>query len=415
MAKRVIDVAIIGGGCAGLFTALKLRHEGLSCLVYDSKPFSGFSSTRNQGWLQSGAFYCGQGDTDVAQDCARGFAHLVDFCNQHCPEAVRDETECYLLFRTAADREQTIEARPGSIAIDKIDIRDVIAKEPILKDTPFEAAARISDRPFDTNAVLTAVATLAHEKGAQFHYVGEFGSLQIRRQDDCWLISCDSAKVHSHAVVLSCGPLSKTLLGQVGSNFGDRIEITKVPVYGLHAQIASSMLVTNVELAPNLVPYNIRGQHGVTVCINKADELTASHNDFKHPNNHDKVFADRVSWWFPGVSSIVGRGVPCKTYICQKINIAGDRKRRHFIENHGSTEKEELWNLLTFYPGKFTVSPLAAEECVKVIKGQRSPVRTTVDQTEYAGPVTVANQRFLRAPAHKLHASSGILELSEGP
>ena len=56
-------MAIMGSGAAGLWLAHELTRRGYSVAVLDRQPFCGFASTRNQGWLQSGALYAAYGST----------------------------------------------------------------------------------------------------------------------------------------------------------------------------------------------------------------------------------------------------------------------------------------------------------------------------------------------------------------
>ena len=51
------DVVIVGAGAAGLWTANSLVAAGARVLVVHAPHVEGYSSTRNQGWLHSGALY----------------------------------------------------------------------------------------------------------------------------------------------------------------------------------------------------------------------------------------------------------------------------------------------------------------------------------------------------------------------
>src|SRR5262245_18370680 len=94
-----VDFTIIGGGCAGLFTAREIVKRDYSCAVFDRSPYSQFSSTRNQGWLQSGALYAIVKQFDVAEECAAACRIIKELY----PEAIRDEVHAYFLFDEETD------------------------------------------------------------------------------------------------------------------------------------------------------------------------------------------------------------------------------------------------------------------------------------------------------------------------
>lgn len=107
---RKVETIILGGGCAGLWLAYELSARGLSCVVIDGEHgpgdgFAGYASTRNQGWLQSGALYVALGQLDTALECMRGYEINREFA----PEAVQDDFLSYLLFATEAEQLDVVE------------------------------------------------------------------------------------------------------------------------------------------------------------------------------------------------------------------------------------------------------------------------------------------------------------------
>src|ERR1700720_4413859 len=90
-------VVVIGGGCAGWFAADELTHRGIHCIVIDTNPPAAFASTRNQGWLQSGAFYAAmQDDIATARFRREGF-HLI---RSRYPNVIRNDIPGYFLLRS---------------------------------------------------------------------------------------------------------------------------------------------------------------------------------------------------------------------------------------------------------------------------------------------------------------------------
>lgn len=407
-----VDVAIVGGGCAGLFTALELSKSGFACAVIDRSPLASYSSTRNQGWLQSGALYAALGQNEVAKDCAKGFETL----SATYPEAIDKKTRCYFLFRTKDELGNAIAACDGLeiFAIER-KLSWLTSQEPILVGTPFVGALEVEDRPFNTNAVLTRVATEAVSLGTKCCSVSDLSEIQLNRTDGSWMVAFNEISLRAQIILLAAGAYIKRQLQQFGSSRAKDLVVQKIPVYCLHGPVTSSMLVSPLARdAPNLVPFSVGGKRGATICLTKADVMAASSADFELPPSAYDQFVDFLEFWFPGIveHAEVQLSMKCHAYVCQKIHLEGDASRRHFIIDHNLSDGDRLKNLFTFYPGKFTASPLAAEDCAKIIGGLLSGRPPCVGQNQGANPVEVAKQRFLGEATHRLRAPAGDLELT---
>ena len=77
-----IDVAVIGGGVAGLASALALAERGASVCVIEkeSRPGRGMS-THNSGVIHAGIYY--PPGSLKANLCLEGRQRLYDFCQRH--------------------------------------------------------------------------------------------------------------------------------------------------------------------------------------------------------------------------------------------------------------------------------------------------------------------------------------------
>src|SRR5262245_6235550 len=81
-------VVIVGGGIAGLAAAVRLAQAGLAVTLLESSRLGGAASTRNQGWLRSGALFAPQ-STDYARLCRNSLDQTLQFC----PDCVEPQTE----------------------------------------------------------------------------------------------------------------------------------------------------------------------------------------------------------------------------------------------------------------------------------------------------------------------------------
>lgn len=96
------EIAVIGGGAAGLMTTKKLAELGYDVALFDKSPtFGSGPSTRNEGWLHRGTVHSGvikepERAKQIAQRVMYGYEQIMSFA----PEAVEDLTSTtYALFK----------------------------------------------------------------------------------------------------------------------------------------------------------------------------------------------------------------------------------------------------------------------------------------------------------------------------
>jgi glycine/D-amino acid oxidase-like deaminating enzyme len=84
------QVIIVGGGIAGVGVAAWLAQSGIPVILLESGELGGRASTRNQGWLHSGAFFAVD-DLRLARLCWRSMQQTLDFCPRCVEPLSRNE------------------------------------------------------------------------------------------------------------------------------------------------------------------------------------------------------------------------------------------------------------------------------------------------------------------------------------
>jgi glycine/D-amino acid oxidase-like deaminating enzyme len=402
------DVIIVGAGCAGLFSALELSNRHFRCLVLDTFPVAGFASTRNQGWLQSGALYAGGNQADVAEACRRG----TEFLRAHFSAAVRDEYGGYFFFDTEAESHRF----ERLCATAKIDVQQVAPavierEEPIVRETSFRYAIRVTDRPFDTHFVLSEVAKRALDRGVEIKGTDKLKLIRLKRTSAHWRVALDGGVLSCRAVVLTGGAYISRFLKTLRSSVTSKLLTKRIAVLSLDRQISKSLLIGPLNKgAPNIVPYSIKGQVGVTICLNKNDVPTKNAHDFSVPGHEIDDFADALSSFFPRSREAMD-GASAHFYSCQKVEETGQTdSRNHILVDHSKADPGILGGLFSFYPGKFTAAPIVARDCADAIETQWTTSRRAREGSGGTGvEVEVARQKFLERGSFTAKVQNGQL------
>ena len=82
-AERIV---VVGGGFAGLASATQLAQAGFPVTLIEASQLGYAASTKNQGWLHSGASFA-QADPKLAGRCYRSMERTLKFC----PESIEPD------------------------------------------------------------------------------------------------------------------------------------------------------------------------------------------------------------------------------------------------------------------------------------------------------------------------------------
>jgi hypothetical protein len=411
------SVAVIGGGCAGWFAADELTRRGIRCVVIDTDPPAAFASTRNQGWLQSGALYGAmEDDIPTARFCREGF-HLI---RSRYPNVIRTGIPGYFLLRHEEELHLVVKhCRDQAIAARPVSIRDVKRREPILGSSRLAYAVEVSDIPFDSSRLLQEIATQACGRGTLFRPVSSLEAVKPIWDGKNWHVFLASDdEIECRAIVLACGIYIPDMLERVVPGQTCAFKRTKNPVLVLRGEVASSILITLRELqGPHLVPFNGTSGNGASICLYRTEEDIADYRDYTLPLHCLERYAESLMNFYPGLMTMLSQGVPIQAhfYVCQKLYLADDFEKNPSSRRPAclaySPQPGALQTLFAFYPGKFTSAPIAARECIDEL--ERCLENLRIYNAPQAGEVvavpTMARQRYYDNPQYILAVKNGRL------
>ena len=100
-------IVIVGGGFAGLSIATRLAQSGLPVTLLEAGQLGIDASTRNQGWLHSGAFFARE-HPQLARQCHESLRQTLKFC----PESIEPGSPemLYVFSKTTSQRAEWMSA-----------------------------------------------------------------------------------------------------------------------------------------------------------------------------------------------------------------------------------------------------------------------------------------------------------------
>jgi glycine/D-amino acid oxidase-like deaminating enzyme len=196
-------IVIVGGGIAGLAAAARLASAGLAVTLFEASKLGSAASTRNQGWLHSGALYATQAP-DYARLCRQALETTLAFC----PDCVEPLTPSmlYLISRpdtlahpwTAAWEACGIEYREQTVA-------RVFDEFPGIDRTRVQHAFELPDRAIRIEVLLERLASVAVNAGAEIRTETQIRQLQITENQVRSVVTAQGEEISSRYVVLAGG------------------------------------------------------------------------------------------------------------------------------------------------------------------------------------------------------------------
>jgi glycine/D-amino acid oxidase-like deaminating enzyme len=381
------DVVVIGAGAAGLWTANRLAAAGARVLVVHAPHPEGYSSTRNQGWLHSGALYAVFRAPGMARECAEGSRAVLEFAERHDRSLIADAEFCYVLASAqqagdavTACREAGINARPRST---HPQLRGLFSRPSWTVTVP--------DRAVDSTRLLRTLAGHALANGACATTVPSLSCVRLRRACGDWHVTADGLVASAPSVVLAAGTLIPSLLASAGAANGFQadmaFEVTQTTVLGIPGLVLPAVVC--IGAGPHLIPHRTAEACGATLCV-PFDNQPGCPEPVHCPP--DATARDRVLGCVrehaPGLAAMI-EGRRTFWYSCQKLIPSGAADRPDWRHSVLFDAAPGLW---AAYAGKFTTAPVLADRIAELLGGTlpRVPRRRVTGQ----GTVAVADQPF---------------------
>ncbi len=276
------DVAVIGGGINGLFTALDLSLRGLKIVLLERGSIGSGTSGRMHGLLHSGARYVVT-DPRAAIECAeenrivaRIAPHVVDDVGGYFVAITKDDLDFQEEFISGL--------RKANIDYRVVDTRDAIREEPNL-NPEVKAVVEVPDKVVYARELLMSTAISAYNEGALVIQNAEVigfdvngnGIMNARVRDR---VTGNIKRVGARVFVNAAGPWAGRIADMAGIN------VNIMPTMGVMVVYRHRLTrrVMNRMRPPSdgdiLLPYGFESIMGTTaVIVEDPDNLTINKDD----------------------------------------------------------------------------------------------------------------------------------------
>ena len=371
-------VVIVGGGVAGLSIAVRLAQSGVSVTVLESSKLGQEASTRNQGWLYSGAWFAPQ-RMDLAQMCYESYEHTLRFC----PEAL--EPHCgpmvYLTQDADTDVDLWMNAWEGAgIPYSPLTSEKLFERFPHLAIAQAAEAFELPDRAIRPPILLKRLAQVAELAGAEIRTQAPVTQLHISDDQVTGVEVAQSETLHARLVILAGNAVGSFLLPRygagrpAGSQLAMALVAQKSHLIAVRPGICEHPLCVMDLDGFNHVPHPPVSVFGSNRWIPVADGSNAQPD----PAEIDYIWS-QVGRLFPDVTrdnrqSIEWAGTTVQAMYIDQVEPG--RAPLPTVIDH-SREAPAVENLISVFAGRATLWPHLAEMTCKVVlkklESQKSP------------------------------------------
>lgn len=373
--KRVV---IVGGGISGLSIAARLAQAGLPVTVLEASQLGFGASTRNQGWLVSGAWFAPQ-HPELARMCHESLLQTLRFCPDS-PEpgcgpmiylSAKDQTDCGTW---------TSAWSASGIPYSEVTPDALFMRFPHMAISRARAAFELPDRAIRTERLLRRLATAAENAGAEIR-TGTLVTRLVRRGDAIDAVEITRGEVVPARLVILAG---NTRGRSLDPRFGKQVD-------GGQSEFAQVALKTHlVALRPAI--------SRTPLCVVDADGF----NHLPHP----PVSIFGSNHWLP-VHDAEDERVDAAEVgrIWEQVRrlFPDARRDEHTVREWAGTTIEAMhpeqvepakgplptvidhqWetpavaNLLSVFPGRASLWPQLAEQARETVARKLDPIPTSV-------------------------------------
>lgn len=363
MTTDAVDCVVVGGGVAGLMTAVRLAGTGRRVVVLERDLLGSGSTTGNHGMLHSGALY------------ARWHPQIVAAC-QHAQRAYASSfPDCMVPAESGwyVGSSQTMRTYEALWRSHGIIHREVALGEirELIRDARAVRACAVDELIIDTRSLLIDLAARCVSLGVEIA-VGVGAQRVVIDNGDVRAVETAREHIATPNVVLCAGIGTANLLRRSGSLLGDELRSRLEMMVAFPGRLPRQ--ITGLEfgwpaVAPTVAATVLASRYGASQrWVNRPGRWPV-------PAAEAAALGKELSQWFtPGLIDH-GDGV---AWVCSKTEHTGagpdqwGTAPNYAVFNHST--RENITGLWTVLPGKMTLALHASRDVTSQITDITPPL-----------------------------------------
>jgi glycine/D-amino acid oxidase-like deaminating enzyme len=358
MKSKNFDVTIVGAGLSGLTLAKKLGEIGLRvALIERDKQLAAGASTRNQGWLHTGAYHAATvDDRQTAIRIARACTYGYEQISRYAPEAIEDVDLLTFALATKGSSIEDFTSRwdEADIAYRPLTLNQLRDAVPAIVTDGLSGAFAVRDVCVNTRLLCKKLLRDSVRAGAS---VFSATNITFRTPHEAQLLSPDNElqDIESTLFVYSAGAGIRDLLqAQFSIHIPLRFWKSHLLVFD---RLTRNNLFCLASGAANVMNHGQRSIVGLT------------RDAFECPDHQLDVVADRADEILASLRGLLqlDRTVRFMAYSCIKVDVLEEQMPTVSGLGLGISIWEPIPDHICAIPGKMTAIPYMTDTLTRMI------------------------------------------------
>ncbi len=384
--KTAQRVVVVGGGISGLSVAYRLAQVGVPVTLLEASRLGLGASTRNQGWLHSGAWFA-LDQPEMAKLCYEALRITSSFC----PDCLDDRQVgmAYLLSRPDSATLPWTEAwsRAGipfqELPREKL-LRELRGIEPSL----VQHAWLLPDRAFRPDVLLTHMAAAATNAGAEIRVETPVKQLIPEGERITEVVTSTGEPIAAQFVILAADAATRELVSEFTPEMPgwqpcyDLVAV-KTHLMAVEPEISSMPFCIVDRGGFNHIPHGSSSVFGA----NRWNAVVDCHDQRIDPAEANRL-CEEIHALFPKLSLEDHKCVEWAGTMVQAMHvdqIEPGRIPKPTVIDHAH-ESPRIINLLSLYPGRASLWPQLADQALKHVLDKLSPTLPAPAVPPYVSP-----------------------------